>query len=129
MIRLSKESKSRLDEVVLLCAGMLSKSRGNLLTLHFSRPEPFASFIAKYIPMNWILRDSLEPEDFSSYSREERQAIISSTIRRLVGRSKLMKERLSVPVLVGKGTPDKRIVKRDLVCYWPSTVLEELAQI
>jgi len=131
MVRLPEESRNRLDETVLLCASFFSDSRGTLQTLHFAKPDPFASFIVKYIPMHWDLRTRLQPEDFDSHTGAERLAIISATIRRLVRKGRLARGLMNVPVLVGRRRRAKgvsgRIIRRPMVCFWPTTILDRLA--
>lgn len=98
-----------------------------LKRLHMSRPDPFASFVVKYIPMHFDLRDKLEPSDFDERSPEERLQLVQNTIRRLRRKGKLRKDTVGVPVLQSDGEGGKVIVERMMACYVPSRVLDKLA--
>ena len=127
MAQLSKEAKNRLEEVVLLCSSIFSDNRGTLRRLHVGRPDSFASSIVRYIPMHWDLRNRLHASDFAGRGVDARHTIIAATIRRLVRKGKLARDELLVPVLVAKGTPRSRVEQRKMICYWPITVLDKLA--
>lgn len=127
MAQLSKEARARLEEAVLLAASIFSDNQGTLRRLHIGRPDSFAWFIVKYIPMHWDLRGRLRDEDFADRELDAQLAIIGSTIRRLVRKGKVSRESLLVPVLIASGTPKSRIEQRAMSCYWPVTVLDRLA--
>lgn len=99
-----------------------------LRRLHVSRPDPFAFFVVKYIPMHFELRGKLNPADLDAHSPEERLRLVKNTIRRLQRQGKLRKDTMGVPVLQSNGEGGKTIVERTMTCYVPSRVLDKLAR-
>jgi hypothetical protein len=107
---------------------MFNDNRTQVKRLHVSRPDSFATFVASYIPKNWRLREELHAEDFADYPAARRVELVEATLRRLERRKRLTKTKELVPVLLGRGTSSKRVEQRLMVCYWPTTVLDEIAK-
>jgi len=107
---------------------MFSDCRAQVKRLHVSRPDPFALFVALYIPKNWRLREHLIEEDFEVHPLSKRVALVRGSFRRLTNRRKVAKVEELVPVLLGRGTPNRRVEHRPMLCYWPTTVLDEIAK-
>lgn len=126
MSRMSDESRKRLEEAVLLCCAMLEGS-SMLKRLHMTRPDPFVTFVEKYIPMHHELRGKLVPGDLDA-DLDGRLRIIGNTLRRLNKQDKIKRDSISVPVLQNNGSGGKHIVYREMPYYVPTSVLDKLAR-
>jgi hypothetical protein len=131
MPKLSKESRDRLDKVVLQTAARLHADPMPLRRPYLIRPSKFAEEVCVYINNNWDLRDQLWPEDLRDHSVPDRIKIIDATLRRLYRRGELRKEKLTVITISDRKSSGKKRAfdKRLLLCYWPTGVLDRLASI
>lgn len=130
MIKLSKESKSRVDRAVLVAAQRLFDNRFSLNTLYWDRVGKFAQILTKSLMVDFAVAGLLEPEDLNRYREDERTAIVAASIRRLRRRKQLRIEYIEVPVMLNSDDPvASKLVRRKMACYWPSTVLESLAEL
>ena len=127
MVRLSKESRIRVDAAVMQCAAALYRNNTMLCGLNFSRPKKFSSVVAQVIYGDSLLRESLQEEDLLSHPEDTRISILDSSIKRLLRAGKLTKASIRVPVIIGKVKPNNRIEDRPMTCYWPIQILDELA--
>lgn len=126
MARLSGDARKRLEDAVIASASVLEGS-SMLKRLHMDRPDPFALFVVKYIPMDFTVRRLLDPSDMNA-DFDECMRRVRNTIRRLLRKGKLRKELVDVPVLQSNGAGGKHIVERPMTCYFPTKVLDELAK-
>ena len=127
MSQLSKKARTRLDEAVMLSAMRLHDDPRSLTNLHFSRPDRFALTVSKFILNHWDIRELLDPEDLNGRTWDERTKLVAATIRRLLRRGTLRRAELKVPVLLG-GSENQHLEDRMMLCYWPATVLDQLAR-
>ena len=127
MTRLSKKAKTRLDEAVMITASRLYSNPSPLTRLHFSRPDKFALAVSKYILNHRDVREMLDPLDLGSLSGTDRIKLVEATVRRLHRRGDLRRAELKVPVLLG-GTGARHLEDRMMSCYWPATILDQLAR-
>jgi len=127
MPRLSKATKTRLDEAVMLSVSRLHDDPRPLQTLHFSRPDKFALSISKYIINHWDVRDLLLPDDFMNTTIVERVEIVDASVKRLYRRGRLRREDLKVPVMLGRNSGKQYLETRMMSCYWPANILDHLA--
>lgn len=126
MSRMSKEARLRLEEAVFQCAAIYYESPTSLQRLHRSRPDHFAHFVERHLAVNSAIADPLRDDDFFNHTAEGREWLIKAALNRLLRKSRLRKEKLPVPVLLGRD--DKRRVEwRRMTCYWPATVLDKIA--
>ena len=128
MSQLSKKAKARLDEAVMLSAMRLHDDPRTLTNLHFSRPDRFAVSVSKFILNHWDARILLNvAEDLTGRSFDARVKLVAASIRRLYRRGELRRAKLKVPVLLGR-TDNQHLEDRMMTCYWPATVLDQLAR-
>jgi hypothetical protein len=124
-IKLSKASRVRVDQAVLVAAQRLYDDRFKLNTLYWDRAGKFAQILSTTMLVDQAVARVLEPEDMNIYDEDERTSIVAASIRRLRRKKRLHLEYIVVPVML---EPPK-LVKRKMACYWPSTVLDTLARL
>jgi hypothetical protein len=125
MSRLSKEARDRIDKAVELAATRLSNDHQWLKDLFFGRPNKFSLLVHKIILFNWELKNLLEPEEFVLLTPVERIELIDASIRRLRRAKKLEKRLVDVSVMQKRNS---RVVTRQMACYFPVSILDEMAR-
>ena len=127
MTQISKTTKTRLDEAVMLSVSRLHDDPRPLQNLHFSRPDKFALVVSKYIINHWDVRGLLNPDEFMNMTMPEKVKVVDGSVRRLFRRGKLRRDELKVPVMLGRNSGKQHLEDRMMSCYWPANILDHLA--
>ena len=117
MKELSKKERDLVDQTVLGASEYLFHNRDDIYTMHWDKPQLFSKLVCRFV--------AGASDKFDEMSLTERHRIVRASITRLRGRKQLRKKFELVPVMKGMTKLDKTLV----ACYWPTTILEEIARL
>lgn len=119
----TKEWKKDIDRVVMLAIEKLYIRRLELYVMYWDAPDKFSKILRKKmfeVPAMGVGVDLVQLD------KHWELPLLDKSIRRLRSQKKLRIEWISIPVM---SSLTNKVSKRKIACYWPSSILDELASV